>query len=281
MYVRLSKFYKYFQLLLLFILTATSAFAESIEEYKCDLMMRGYEFSNNGLSEAIIKKDKEAVELFIKADINVNLPDNEGYSALDRAIKADDKDAVILISLAGGQSKKTITEKNIKNENIKKEKPEITIVKVKQINTNNQDNEKNINEFCQAVNRGDFDYVASKAEETVYLNTLTEEGLAPLHYAVFNNNPAMVHLLLNKGADVNVLTDDGMTPLDISVLNNQKIIAKELLETGGALSSNVAEELIKFGCKAIYDEDFGLYDAEFSDIFTTMEKIINKIEEKK
>ena len=37
--------------------------------------MKGYEFSNDGLSEAIIKNDKEAVTLFLKADININLKD--------------------------------------------------------------------------------------------------------------------------------------------------------------------------------------------------------------
>ena len=262
----------------------SSSYAASVEEYKCDLMMRGYEFTNNGLSEAIIKKDKEAIELFLKADINVNLTDNEGLSALDRAIKVDDKDSVMLISMAGGKTKNHLENEKI---NVKKgvnvQKPEIEVKKVPAITdekNNKNDEIPELNSLCKAVNADDLDLVAETGKNSPFLNTLTEEGLAPIHYAIFNNNPAMVHLLLNEGADVNILTDDGLTPLDIAVLNNQKIIAKELLSNGGGLSINVANELIKFGCKADYDEEFGLYDAEFSDIFETMEKIKAKIEQK-
>ena len=79
--------------------------SDNFEEYKCDLMMKGYEFTNDGLSEAIIKNDTEAVELFVKADININLPDNEGYSALDRAIKENDKELENLLTKAGGETK--------------------------------------------------------------------------------------------------------------------------------------------------------------------------------
>ncbi|MCR5261615.1 MAG: ankyrin repeat domain-containing protein [Candidatus Gastranaerophilales bacterium] len=256
-------------------------FAENTEEYRCDLMMRGYEFSNNGLSEAIIKKDKEAVELFLKADININLPDNEGLNAMDRALKVNDEDTVLLISMAGGQTKNSLnksSEEKQSSEPVKK--PEVS---AKKVSTENENIEKNFENFktnrlCVAVNDGNLDMVAELGKNSIYLNMLTSEGLAPLHYAIFNNNPAMVHLLLNLGADVNILTDDGLTPLDIAVLNNQRIIAKELLESGGALSVNVAKELIKFGCKADFDEQFGLYDAEFEDIFATMAKIQNKID---
>lgn len=243
--------------------------------------MKGYEFSNNGLSEAIIKRDKEALELFVKADININLTDNEGYSALDRAVKVNNQEAVILLSLAGGQKKK-MTDEGIQNQSAKTlTKPDIELnnKNVKIENDTDNSTKVNINNLCQAVNDNNLDLVAKIAAKSPLLNNLSEEGLAPIHYAIFNNNPAMVHVLLNAGADVNILTDDGLTPLDIAVLNNQKIIAKELLESGGALSANVAKELIKFGCKAVYDNNFGLYDAEFDDIFETMQKIQSKIEE--
>ncbi|MBQ2644450.1 ankyrin repeat domain-containing protein [bacterium] len=274
----MKKLYKTVILFLYFISFNQFAFAESQEEMKCDLMMKGYEFSNNGLSEAIIKKDIEAVELFVKADININLPDNEGLRALDRAIKVNNRDTVILLSMAGGKTSDDINKKNNpqKIEKPKAEHEQILLGKT-QTYTEEKENKVEINSLCEAINTGNLDLVAKTAKNSEYLNVLTSEGLAPLHYAIFNNNPAMVHLLLNAGADVNILTDDGLTPLDIAVLNEQKIIVKELLESGGALSFNVANELIKFGCNAVYDENFGLYDAEFDNIFETIEKIKTQI----
>ena len=97
-----------------------SVSADSLEEYKCELMMKGYQFSNDGLSEAIIKNDKEAVELFVKADLNINLPDTEGYNAMDRALKTNNKDTVLLLAQAGAETKKVIIEQ--KNDNVEKPK---------------------------------------------------------------------------------------------------------------------------------------------------------------
>lgn len=276
----MKRFIKVFSIILVAVFSATPVFADdNTEEYKCDLMMRGYEFTNNGLSEAIIKKDNEALQLFLKANININLTDNEGFSALDRAINVEDKNAVLLISMAGGQTTKNLNDEHEKTENNSPEKPSIEEKKVETDNKNTTEETIKTNNLCEAVNANNLDLTAKLAKKSPYLNALTEEGLSPVHYAVFNDNPAMLHVLLNAGADVNILTDDGLTPLDIAVLNYQKKIAKELLENGGALSANVAKELLKFGCKAEYDEDFGLYDAEFNDIFETMDKIKAKIDQ--
>ncbi len=255
-------------------------------------MIKGYEFSNDGLSEAIIKNDQEAIELFVKADININLPDNEGYSALDRALKVNDKDAVILLSQAGGETKKL--ESTVKEDIQQTNSDEVSQICIAQ--KDNQDNlndaklaptnqqsetDPTLNKFCEMVNANKLDEVAKIAKTSPLLNTLSQEGLAPLHYAIFNDNPAMVHVLLNGGADVNMKSSDGLTPLDIAILNNQKIIAKELLESGGAMSEQVARELMKFGCVTKFDATFGLYDASYDDIFATMQKIQEKINSQK
>ena len=254
-----------------------SVSADSLEEYKCELMMKGYQFSNDGLSEAIIKNDKEAVELFVKADLNINLPDTEGYNAMDRALKTNNKDTVLLLAQAGAETKKVIIEQ--KNDNVEKPKniPREVKPQKPEKNTVETEEEVQLNELCEAVNLNKLDTVAKLVKTSPDTNCLTSEGLAPIHYAIFNDNPAMVHVLLNGGADVNILTSDGLTPLDIAVLNNQKIIARELLESGGALSDNVAKELVKFGCPVKHDEDFDLYDASFDDIFAAMSKIQDKI----
>lgn len=263
--------------------------AESIDEYKCDLMLKGYEFTNDGLSEAIIKKDKEAVELFVKADLNINLPDTEGYSALDRAIKVQDNEVTILIAKAGGETKK-LTQADAKNseeENVAPDNNSKPSVEIPEINKNKKDNktkdiEKNsLKKFCELVSKNNFSEVEKIAQTTEEINLLSEEGLAPIHYAIFNNNAEMVKLLLKHGADVNITADDGLTPLDITVLNNQTEIAKILFEQGAELSENVADELEKFGCPMKYDEILNLYQADFDNIFETMNKIQQKIDNEK
>lgn len=262
------------------------ALANDVEEYKCDLMIKGYEFTNDGLSEAIIKRDKDAIELFVKTDLNINMPDTEGYSALDRAIKSNNPEAVALIAKAGGETKKlppaevpvTAEEKSVE------EKPTVDVPHVTPQTENPEKVEVekiSLNQFCEYVNANNLEEVAKIAQTSDEINLLSDKGLAPLHYAVFNNNIEMVKLLLKHGADANVLADDGMTPLDITVLNNQKEIAKVLIEQGGELSDNVAGELEKFGCPIKFDEELNLYQADFDNIFAAMNKIQQKIENEK
>lgn len=291
-------------------------FAEgSVEEYKCDLMIKGYEFNNNGLSEAIIKNDKEAIALFVKADININLPDKEGYSALDRALKVNDKEAAIFLCHAGGETRimqvsdefhkileetlnqdqlnqstqnnfsETQNTENFASENanliaLSKNKKDIE-QKEEQQKDKIEPTDPQMNELCELVNNNQIEEVAKIAKNSPEINMLTEEGLAPVHYAIFNDNPSMVHLLLSSGAYVNKKTNDGLTPLDIAVLNDQKILARVIMEYGGSLSEQVARELMKFGCPVKNVEASELYDASFEDIFSAIIKIQNKLNNQK
>lgn len=274
-----------------------------IEEYKCDLMIKGYEFSNDGLSEAIIKNDKEAVELFVKADININLPDNEGYSALDRALKVKDKEAVIFLCRAGGETKvmqipdefvqiatDTEVENNSSDIQDKIDVKKIAVAEsVKNAAMKSSDEktadekpaDPQMNKLCELVNENLIEDVATIAKNSPDLNKLTGEGLAPIHYAVFNDNPSMVHLLLGAGAYVNKKTSDGLTPLDIAILNDQKIVARVIMEYGGSMSTQVARELMKFGCSMQHDEISDLYDASFENIFSAMARIQQKLNSQK
>lgn len=327
--------------------------SDNFEEYKCDLMMKGYEFTNDGLSEAIIKNDTEAVELFVKADININLPDNEGYSALDRAIKENDKELENLLTKAGGETKllknvatdvepadteqsETTASKNPLTENttvetsateapvaqqtveaeivktetaaqdeliesktdfpvIKseifdenalsaEENSEISIDKnllamaqkapVKSQNLSAEQKKQQIVEaFCDLINTDNAAEVAKVAKNFFGINIMTKEGLAPLHYAVFNDNAEIVKILLDNGADVNKKTSDGLTSLDIAVLNNQLAIIKMLLSQGGALSGQVATELKKLGCQSNLDPTTNLYDTTLDDLLPVLKKI--------
>ncbi len=294
-----KKLYYFFVLLTAFCLIAIHpqySFAQNTEEFKCDLMLKGYEFTNEGLSEAIIKNDLQAVELFVKADININLPDKEGYNALDRAIKVKDKDAVIFLCKAGGESllsdipeefaaiislEQNSKDNNVVNTNtytnIKKETIDNKLPEQKKEELTEKTVEPSKTNLYNLVNDNLLEETAKTAKTSPDLNKLTDEGLAPIHYAVFNDNPAMVHILLSAGAFVNQKTSDGLTPLDIAVLNDQKTVARVIMEYGGSLGEQVAKELIKFGCPVEFDAKTNLYDASFENIFSTMIKIQQKL----
>ncbi len=65
------------------------------------------------------------------------------------------------------------------------------------------------------------------------LDALNREGLTALHYAVINEQPLLVELLLRHGANPNSrVPDSGMTPLAMSAINKNLNIARLLMHFG-------------------------------------------------
>lgn len=238
--------------LIISLLFQTAAFAGNFNEYFFDLKMQGYSFDNDGLSEAIIKKNQEAIELFRKAGIDFTQTDKEGYTALERAKMTKDVETLAFVNdvLMHTKRKKLFLAANTK--------PEA------------QENITNPYDLFSLVKANNAEELKKTAAENKDLNNLSAEGLTPLHYAVFNDNTQIVKILLEAGADVNKKTSDGLTPLDIAVLNMQKETAKIILDFNGGMSYSLAEELEGFGCKSFYNNDYDVYNAGFEDIFNAM-----------
>jgi len=57
-------------------------------------------------------------------------------------------------------------------------------------------------------------------------------GFAPLHWAARNGDEAMIHLLLDNGADINVKNGDTSTPMMLAIVNDRFDIAALLLGLG-------------------------------------------------
>ena len=234
------------------LLIQTSAFADNYNEYFFDLKMKGYSFDNDGLSEAIIKKNQEAIDLFRKAGMDFTQTDTEGYTALERAKMTKDTQTLAFVNevINCSKRKKLFLSANTKPETLK--------------NINDSD------DLFSAVKKNDIEEVKKKLQSDRNLNSLSEEGLTPLHYAVFNDNPQIVKILLEAGAEVNKKTSDGLTPLDIAVLNFEKETAKILLNFYGGMSYSLAEELEELGCKSFHDNEYDVYIAGYDDIFNAM-----------
>lgn len=68
-----------------------------------------------------------------------------------------------------------------------------------------------------------------------------EEGLAPIHIALYNQSTDFLLLIIEHGGDVNLLTSDGVSPLEISVSEAEFDTFELLIEAGakyGLLNSN-------------------------------------------
>lgn len=260
MILNLRKIFSVFVILLSFPLVS---YSENIDEYLFDLKMKGYSYNNDGLSEAIIKKNHEDIELFLKAGIDFHSADKEGYTAVQRAEMTKDEETLAFVNdiVKLSDRQKSFLAVNTKNEQLKNDIVE------------NSDN------LILFVKTNNIEGVKNSAENNKNLNEFSEEGLAPLHYAVFNNNYEIVKTLLYAGANVNLKSSDGLTPLDIAVLNNQKDIAKIIIECGGGMSSVIAEELNDMGCKIFYDEDNDIYRATYAEACCSMNLIKERLKD--
>ena len=84
-----------------------------------------------------------------------------------------------------------------------------------------------------AASNPDPEVVATLLEAGADLNTISGEGMFPLHHAVGNPNPAVAAVLLDAGADVNALSRSRHTPLHEAAgrVSNPAVI--ELLVAAG------------------------------------------------
>jgi len=80
----------------------------------------------------------------------------------------------------------------------------------------------------------------------------TNEGVTPLVYAVYNNRPRTVMILLLHDADVNKITARRETPLMIAVKNN---------------NFEIAEILIRYGAEVNYQGSYGAAPLHFASVY--------------
>ncbi|MEG9861625.1 MAG: ankyrin repeat domain-containing protein [Parvularculales bacterium] len=75
------------------------------------------------------------------------------------------------------------------------------------------------------------------------VNVRNEDGFTPLHFvARYNNAPAVVDLLLDRGADIGARNKYGLTPLHTAVLNSEKPLGvKYWLDRGADIGARTEE----------------------------------------
>jgi hypothetical protein len=81
----------------------------------------------------------------------------------------------------------------------------------------------------------DPDFLSVYIDKGVDINTRSEDGTSPIHYAVMCNNLEAVKLLVSFGADINCKTNAGRTPLHIATSIHSAPIVDYLLQNGANL----------------------------------------------
>lgn len=96
---------------------------------------------------------------------------------------------------------------------------------------------KELSYFIDACRRGDVGEVTQLcALFPQLINEGDIKGFTPLIIAVYNNQPAVVELLLQNGADVNAQDSAGNTPLMGACFKGYSSIAITLVDAGAAVN---------------------------------------------
>jgi ankyrin repeat protein len=103
--------------------------------------------------------------------------------------------------------------------------------------------------LIEAVNEGNIDRISQLAQNTDLINRFESieqppdsghfMNLTPLLLAVMRENPDVVRILLEKGADPNLRNEDGVSPLIVAAENGNIEYVQMLLGYGATVSNNV------------------------------------------
>jgi ankyrin repeat protein len=98
---------------------------------------------------------------------------------------------------------------------------------------------EHIGGFTRIVKYGDIDQIRKFINKNDVHNIDLEE-MTPLHYAIKRNDPKIVQILIDYGADLNAKNKDGLTPLHYAVsLVNVNLDIVQLLIKGSDVNSKI------------------------------------------
>ena len=82
--------------------------------------------------------------------------------------------------------------------------------------------------FFEAISTGDLETVLMFLEAGIDPNIQIYQGWCPIHYAVYDNQLAIAHLLLDVGANPNIKNDWRRTPLFFAEYRNNEEMSQLL-----------------------------------------------------
>jgi len=188
-----------FAFLLLSTLFILSLGCKDKESYKNEITSKGIPYSTDSFLNEAGVGNKERIELFIKAGMNVNAKNNNGDTALMRA-SADDNFEVVKLLIEKGAD------------------------------VNAKDND-GYTVLMVASSKADLAVATLLIKKGADVNASNNAAETALMLASLNGNFDMAQLLIEKGADVNAKSNNGKTALKYSFLDTRM---SELLRKAGA-----------------------------------------------
>ncbi len=92
-------------------------------------------------------------------------------------------------------------------------------------------------DLLRAAQRNDATVALAAIEDGVDVNARSPDGTTPLHWAVYNDNLALVERLLAAGADVSTTNEFGSTPLTEAATVGNAAVIEALLKGGAAVDA--------------------------------------------
>lgn len=86
---------------------------------------------------------------------------------------------------------------------------------------------------------GDIDIMASLITAGAIVDRIEQCGRTALHTVAIKGSPAMIHILLDAGADINMGDARGFTPLHEAVRYQKLPTARALLERNASIKANI------------------------------------------
>src|SRR5512135_2236528 len=159
------------------------------ESYKNEITSRGIPYSIDSFLNEAGAGNKERIELFIKAGMDVNAKDNDGNTALMRASAGDNFEMVRLLINKGAD-------------------------------LNARDN-AGYTALMFASSKGDLELVTLLIKNGADVNASNNDEETPLMLDSLKGHIAITQLIIKNGADVNAKSNKGNTALKHSFLDTR------------------------------------------------------------
>ncbi len=94
--------------------------------------------------------------------------------------------------------------------------------------------------LADAIERKEFEKGIQWIEAGIDVGASQADGMTPLHWSVYFEQPQLVDLLLKKGAKPNQSNRYGVRPLELACLNGNEAIVRSLLQAGADPNSKAS-----------------------------------------